>query len=526
MEAEKFPFEVLMHFPYICLLILLLYIFHLLQSSPLFVNCHHCCRFIYVPAPHTAEVISDVLQEVLHDWQLEKKVSTVTLDNCTTNDGMMVKMNDKLPLTSLMLNGKLLHMRCAAHILNLIVKEGMTVMEAGIERVRSSVGFWCATPKRHERFERTVAQSHLTYNKRIALDCKTRWNSTYLMLSTALEYRVVFDKLAGKEKLCAEFKPTKEDWEFARELCDRLKMFYDATEVLSGTNYVTANLFFPKICGISLAIDKWRTSKNSKVEEMSTKMKEKFEKYWTDVHGLMEVATVLDPRYKLKFMKAFYSTIYGENSPLTESEVARVRQLLYDLVMEYQGCMEGMATTDGVGTAGKSAVQNEGDDLVFGLFDKFLSEEPEESSSYVRTELDLYLEESTLPRTQELDIIHWWEYAGVKYPTLRKIARDIMAIPVTTVASESVFSTGGRIISPHRSRLAPKTAEGLMCMQAWSRADLLGDQSYFINALMTCMDEEEEQMVTIHSFRLLLFLFCTYFVEFETMSNNIASVCC
>lgn len=255
-------------------------------------------------------------------------------------------------------------------------------------------------------------------------------------------------------------------------------------------------------------------------------MKEKFEKYWTDVHGLMEVATVLDPRYKLKFMKAFYSTIYGENSPLTESEVARVRQLLYDLVMEYQGCMEGMATTDGVGTAGKSAVQNEGDDLVFGLFDKFLSEEPEESSSYVRTELDLYLEESTLPRTQELDIIHQWEYAGVKYPTLRKIARDIMAIPVTTVASESVFSTGGRIISPHRSRLAPKTAEGLMCMQAWSRADLLGDQSYFINALMTCMDEEEEQMVTIHSFRLLLFLFCTYFVDFETMSNNIASLCC
>jgi hypothetical protein len=39
-------------------------------------------------------------------------------------------------------------------------------------------------------------------------------------------------------------------------------------------------------------------------------MKEKFRKYWSDVHGLMEVATVLDPRYKLKFMKAFYSTIY------------------------------------------------------------------------------------------------------------------------------------------------------------------------------------------------------------------------
>lgn len=39
------------------------------------------CRFIYVPAPHTAEVIADVLHEVLVDCHLERKVSTVTPDN-------------------------------------------------------------------------------------------------------------------------------------------------------------------------------------------------------------------------------------------------------------------------------------------------------------------------------------------------------------------------------------------------------------------------------------------------------------
>jgi hypothetical protein len=43
---------------------------------------------------------------------------------------------------------------------------------------------------------------------------------------------------------------------------------------------------------------------------MSALMKEKFKKYWTNVHGLMEVAMIIDPRYKLKFMKAFYSNIY------------------------------------------------------------------------------------------------------------------------------------------------------------------------------------------------------------------------
>jgi hypothetical protein len=122
--------------------------------------------------------------------------------------------------------------------------------------------------------------------------------------------------------------------------------------------------------------------------------------------------------------------------------------------------------------------------------------------SYVRIELDLYLDEPTLSRTQELNIISWWQYARVKYPTLRKIARDIMTIHITTVASESVFSTWGRVISPHRSRFAPKIVEGLMCIQVWSRADMLGDQSYFMNALMTCLEEEEEKVTSFTLFNL------------------------
>jgi hypothetical protein len=129
--------------------------------------------------------MSDVLHNVLMDWQIEKKVSTITLDNCTTNDNLMDQMQDKMPLFSLMLNGKLMHMRCASHVINLIVKDGMSIMESGIHRVRESVGFWFATPKRHERFENLVSQINIKYEKKKLLDCKTRWNFTYLMLSTA-----------------------------------------------------------------------------------------------------------------------------------------------------------------------------------------------------------------------------------------------------------------------------------------------------------------------------------------------------
>jgi hypothetical protein len=46
-------------------------------------------------------------------------------------------------------------------------------------------------------------------------------------------------------------------------------------------------------------------------------------------------------------------------------------------------------------------------------------------------------------------------------------------------------------------------------MQAWSRADMLGDQSGFMNALMTCLEDEEEEMVILklNSLAFILFLF-------------------
>lgn len=82
----------------------------------------------------------------------------------------------------------------------------------------------------------------LFVKKKIALDYKTRWNSTYLMLATAVKYKKVFFRL----KTCdPQYKslPDESDWELASELCDRLKIFYSVTELFSGTKYPTTNIF-------------------------------------------------------------------------------------------------------------------------------------------------------------------------------------------------------------------------------------------------------------------------------------------
>ncbi|GFS36432.1 hypothetical protein Acr_00g0045900 [Actinidia rufa] len=67
------------------------------------------------------------------------------------------------------------------------------------------------------------------------------------------------------------------------------------------------------------------------------------------------------------------------------------------------------------------------------------------------------------------------EYSSLilqKYPALSQLARDVLAMPISTVASESTFSTGGRILDPFRSSLSPMMVEVLICAQNWLRSSL------------------------------------------------------
>ena len=107
---------------------------------------YYFSRFVYVPSPHTKYVLTEVLVDCFLEWNIDRKLSTITVDNCSTNDVMIKLLLNKLDTSSLMLGGSMLHMRCAAHILNLIVQDGLSLIGDGIERIRDSVIYWTRGP--------------------------------------------------------------------------------------------------------------------------------------------------------------------------------------------------------------------------------------------------------------------------------------------------------------------------------------------------------------------------------------------
>ncbi|KAK2647174.1 hypothetical protein Ddye_022369 [Dipteronia dyeriana] len=59
------------------------------------------------------------------------------------------------------------------------------------------------------------------------------------------------------------------------------------------------------------------------------------------------------------------------------------------------------------------------------------------------------------------------------------MARDVLSVPISTVASGSAFSMGGRVLDQFRSSLLSNVAEALVCSRDW----ILGNGE---NAILKC----------------------------------------
>jgi hypothetical protein len=468
---------------------------------------------------------------------------TVTVDNASANDsGISYLRRQMNALKSSIANGKYLHMRCTAHIINLIVQDGLKEVDQSIKRIRAAIRFVRASSSRIAKFKEIAQLEKVACKAFLNLDVCTRWNSTYEMLAAAISYEKVFARYPDEDpyytiELLSEDKPgvpgpgvpDEHDWDNARKLADFLKHFADITTRVSASLSVTAHTYFHEILEVNSLVNEWMSSDDPVQYEMGKRMRDKYDKYWGQWHDnselqnekgkgkekekeninlLIFVAVILDPRNKTQYTELAIEEMYG--AAVGQKVWTAIIKCLHDLFQEYR--IKNTPPSN-VNSQTNDEPQKQDGDSPRKARNKILKKMKLNSgigtsstTRGTRTELDKYLAEELEEDDKKFDILAWWKAQATRFPTLSQLARDVLAIQISTVASESAFSTGGRVMDDYRTSLTPFMAEALICTQDWlkrtTRVNLLENEEHLTSY------QEGDNFITLSLYHLLCLLFC------------------
>ena len=167
-------------------------------------------------------------------------------------------------------------------------------------------------------------------------------------------------------------------------------------------------------------------------------------------------------KVQVKIFRILLKKTYGDSY---QDRLTIVYGTLSDLFEEYNKNLSITTTSiAGASSNGGDLCPRSETDFDLEDYEDFLSSR---SSQSEQSQLKQYLDEKNLDYKIDIDILEYWKKASLQYPTLSLMARDILAIPISTVPSESTFSIAKKVISPMRSSLNPRTIESLICLEDW-----------------------------------------------------------
>lgn len=137
---------------------------------------------------------------------------------------------------------------------------------------------------------------------------------------------------------------------------------------------------------------------------------------------------MLDPRYKLKYIRFVFRRVFSSDA---EEYISKITGKIEHIFSEFS---EDVSETDGEDhdTEMTSAASAHQLDQAWG--------EHRRSSEATKTELGRYLEGPLVDETVDFDILNWWKLNSYLYPTLALMARAALAMPTCRKPSSELMS--------------------------------------------------------------------------------------
>ncbi|KAK1385095.1 hypothetical protein POM88_022830 [Heracleum sosnowskyi] len=276
------------------------------------------------------------------------------------------------------------------------VKAGLKAEIKSIEVIRNAVKYVRASASRFDTFRTCVEMEKIDSKCMPTMDVDTRWNSTYLMLESAVNFEKAFERLEEEDKGYKAYfdklggTPTKADWTCARVFIEFLKLFYDCTVKFSSSLFVTSNLFFREMLQVHDML-KWM------------------------IHSSNDEA-LANPRYKMKYVRWNIKRLCENESERSSIITTKVEEALERLFRFYESSSVNRNSTyvsESRGVRGDTIASAEGMDM-YAILEEERSKQWEmdmiaENSDENRSELELFMLDRIEAQTKDFDILLWWK---------------------------------------------------------------------------------------------------------------------
>lgn len=386
---------------------------------------------------HTAQNICNMLQQLLQEWGIENKIVAIVSDNAA-NMVAAVRL------------GGWRHWGCFAHSINLIVQDGLKEISIVLQKIKSTVEFFNRSSHAAAQLKSSQEQLGLPVLK-LKNDVLTRWNSTLDMIVRVLKTKnAIISTMAIVKSTAANSADgnsdilTAEEWLVAEQATEVLQIFEAVTTAVSTQKKVSSStviLFYKRMYRHMQQFDS-RTDLRPETTKFVDRLKKDLTQRFGNIEDneLITQSTILDPRFK-KF--GFYN----------QAKFDQARTKLYNKIAAATRNPPAVPELPKDNTNSISSERDQVSSLIWDDFDKEVqaTQVPTNTTASAIVEVDKYLEEPLVPRTE--DPLRWWWERRVVYPRLYELVKRRLCILATSVPCERIFSKAGQTASERRRRL-------------------------------------------------------------------------